>query len=419
LPEEKKLVERAKARLPGVSLHKLSTALIQGLDENLDQPVKVFNIINTLNYPKFPQLVFPTEQWSHAPGSQDWHLGYINLVGIKYITQTLNLYSKLNAWKKQCPHEKSVICVHHIYLPMMLAANMMKKKYKDAVEICLITGDMNGRFGLTKQDKLTLKQRLIKYVEKAIDKLVYGFDSYVFATRDMATAYGVENEPYTVLECTYNKKETAVADETPVQEGKEKIIFYAGALRDDYGMPHLLRAFSLIEDPDYRLWLAGGAATDTIQKFMEKDSRIELLGFITPQDVEERQRRATALISPRTAEYEYVKYSFPSKTMECLASGKPYIAHWLPCDPVEYGAHIQYAENETDQALADKIVQICSMDPAERNQIGQRAKKFIVEEKNPKVMCKRIVDLWNRMEVKDEEVSRKNQQCFANVQERK
>ena len=396
LPEEKKLVERAKARLPGVSLHKLSTALIHGLDENLDQPVKVFNIINTLNYPKFPELIFPTEQWSHAPGSQDWHLGYVNLVGIKYITQTLNLYGKLNAWKKKIPEEKSVICVHHIYLPMMLAANMMKYKYKDGVEICLITGDMNGCYGLTKEKRLSIKQRLIKYVEKAIDKLIYGFDSYVFATRDMAKACGVEEKPFAVLECTYNKREEVAEESVQSCESQEKVIFYAGALRDDYGIPHLLQAFSLIKDPDYRLWLAGGAATTTIQKYLDKDPRIELLGFITPREVEERQRRATVLISPRTAEHEYVKYSFPSKTLECLASGKPYIAHWLPCDPPEYGEYIQYAANETDRALADKIVELCSMTAEERSRIGQKAKKFIVEQKNPRVMCKRIVDLLNR-----------------------
>lgn len=115
-----------------------------------------------------------------------------------------------------------------------------------------------------------------------------------------------------------------------------------------------MNAFTSISGKEYRLWLAGdGNAVPYLKEIMKKDCRIEYLGFLTPIQVDERQKRATALISPRIAgNYEYVKYSFPSKTMECLASGKPYIAHKLPCDPDEYGSVIQYAENESDEALA-------------------------------------------------------------------
>ena len=62
LPEEKRLAERTRGRLPGVSLHKFTRALIKGLDENLTEPIKVLNIINTLNYPNFPDLIFKTEK---------------------------------------------------------------------------------------------------------------------------------------------------------------------------------------------------------------------------------------------------------------------------------------------------------------------------------------------------------------------
>lgn len=396
LPEEKKLAERAKERLSGISLHKLARALIRGLDENLEEPVKVFNIINTLNYPKFPALTFPTEKWSHAKGCEDWHIGYINLFGIKYITQANGLYKKLKKWVKSLNGEKCMVCVHHIYYPMMKAACKLKKKFGDQVRICLITGDMTGSFGLQGQFKKNLKQRLTYRLEARIEKLAPRFDCYVFATKDMADGFGVADKPFTVLECAYTPPvyNTDEPDSSLNPDGK-KVIFYAGALRDEYGAGHLLRAFSMIKDPDYRLWLAGGGnAEPMIKEYAAKDSRIEFLGFVTPQEVDKRQKNATALISPRTSELEFVKYSFPSKTMECLTSGKPYIAHKLPCDPVEYGDHIQYAADESDEALRDKIVQVCEMPKEQRDEIGARAKKFIYDEKNPKAMCKRVVDLW-------------------------
>ncbi len=399
LPEEKRLAERAKERLSGVSLHKFTRAVIQGLDANCDEPVTVFNIINTLNYPKFPDLIFKTEEWSHTDGSKDVHIGYINLFGIKYITQANGLYRRLNRWVKSLNGEKCIVCVHHIYYPAMKAACRLKKKYGEQVQLCLITGDMNGTFGLASQYKPNLKERLTHFVEHSIDKMAPKFDCYVFATKDMADGFGVADKPFTVLECTYSEPvySSNVPDNSLNPDGK-KVIFYAGALRDEYGIGHLLRAFSMIEDPDYRLWLAGGGnAEEMIKNAAEKDPRIEFLGFVTPQQVDLRQKNATVLISPRTSELEFVKYSFPSKTMECLASGKPYIAHKLPCDPPEYGGYIQYPSDESDASLRDKIVEICELSQDARDKIGQNAKEFIAREKNPKAQCRRIIDLWKQM----------------------
>ncbi len=399
LPEEKRLAERAKKRLPGISLHKFTRAVINGIDENLPEPVTVFNIINTHNYPNFPDITFPTEAWSHVPGAQDWHIGYINLFGIKYITQANNLFKKLDAWRAAQGDEHCVICVHHIFYPAMQAAVNMKKKYGSRVTICLITGDMTGKFGLASQHKPSLKQKLTGNLEQKIDALAKAFDCYVFATKDMAEAFGVAHKPFTVVECAYLAPPYDGQSVYP-EDLDHKTLFYAGALREEYGIPHLLRAFSMIEDPTYRLQLAGdGNVADMVRQYAQKDPRIEYLGFITPQQVDMYQQKATAQISPRIAgNYEFVKYSFPSKTMECLTSGKPYIAHKLPCDPPEYAAHIQYAADESDEALRDKILEICQLPLEERTRIGQASREFILKEKNPKAMTTRIVDLWKEME---------------------
>lgn len=399
LPEEKKLSERTKERLSGISLHKFTRAVINGIDKNTDEPVKLFNIINTLNYPKFPELLFPTEIWHHKEGVDDWHIGYINLVVIKYITQANNLYKKLVTWRKSLKEKKCIVCVHHIYYPSMYAAYKLKKRFGEAVTICLITGDMNGKYGLVSQYKHNLKQYLLKFVEHRIDKMAREFDCFVFATKDMAKAFGVENKPFVVVECAYLAPPYAGENDDVKEDDSHKTLFYAGALREEYGIPHLLRAFFMIKDTNYRLWLAGdGNAVPMIQEYAKKDSRIEYLGFVTPQQVDMRQRLSTVLISPRVpGSYEYVKYSFPSKTMECLASGKPYIAHKLPCDPPEYEKYIQYVKDESDEALMEKIIEICTLSEDKRAELGSRAREFVENEKNPTVMTKRIVDMWESL----------------------
>jgi len=402
LPEEKKLSERSRERLSGISGHKVTWAEIQGIDINNDRPVDIFNIINTLNYPKFPQLVFPREAWNHTaePGHVDLHLGYINLFGIKYITQYQSMKKALEAWVRKTD-EKDVICVHHIYLPAMLAAVKIKRKYGNRVKLCLNTGDIPGAHGLQSQYKRNLKQILTdKLVNERILTLARQFDCFVFVTRDMAQAFGVEDKPWTVVECTYtyvNPPESYV-----VREGERKKIFYAGSIREEYGIGHLLRAFSLISDPDYRLVIAGGGAgEDLVREYAAADKRIEFLGFITPQQVLKEQLESHVLVSPRQSDRDYVRYSFPSKSVDCLATGVPYVAHRLPCDPPEYARYINYPNGESDEELKNKLVELCEMSESERRAIGEQAKRFIIEEKNPTVMTERIVRMWEK-EVGDE-----------------
>ena len=83
--------------------------------------------------------------------------------------------------------------------------------------------------------------------------------------------------------------------------------------------------------------------------------------------------------------------------MECLASGKPYIAHKLPCEPEEYSSYIQYPEDESDEALGNKIIEICNISDEERRIIGEKGKEFITTYKNPKAMCERIVRFWETL----------------------
>lgn len=398
LPEEKKLSERTKERLSGISGHKVTKAEIYGIDSNLDFPVDIFNIINTVNYPKFPQLVFPDEEWNHTSisGHIDYHLGYINLFGIKYITQYRSMKKALNKWANE-HQEQCMICVHNIFLPAMLAAVHVAKKNKSKIKLCLNTGDIPGKYGLQSQFKKNIKQILTEeFVDKKVLKLAKMFDCFVFVTADMAKAFEVVDKPFTVVECAYIEPEYAKGQ--AISESDKKTIFYAGSIREEYGIGHLLRSFSLIEGEDYELVIAGGGAGEKLVKeYIRKDNRIKFLGFITPQEVLQWQLSSHVLVSPRQSDKEYVKYSFPSKSVDSLATGVPYVAHKLPCDPPEYAGYINYPDGESDEDLKDKIMEICEMSTERRREIGRRGKQFILKEKNSKVMTKRIVDMWDKV----------------------
>ena len=378
-----------------VSGHKFQENLIKGLFEN-DCDLTIINVPRVRTYPNYPKIFIPKKKRMWLGSIPRTDVGRINLSLFSYITSWFGCYSVLRKELKKNKNEPYILVTFNsnLYtcLPMLLAKVMHKN-----VTLCNVVGDLHGSYGLHNRTP-GLKGFMIRVVERLQDPIGKKLDTFVFLTKDMAGAMGVADKPNCIVEGLYNMKPQ---EDTPscAEDENAKIVFYAGTMCKEYGLDHLLRAFSMIENPDYQLWLAGiGDTVPLIEEYANKDFRIKYLGYITPQEVAERQNRATALISPRTSELEFVKYSFASKTMECLASGKPYIAHKLPCDPPEYAQHIQYAADDSDEALRDKMVEVCELSQSQRKKIGEDARNFIATQKNPRVMCRRIVDMWESLE---------------------
>ena len=374
-----------------VSGHKFQENLIRGIAEN-GCDLSVINKSRVRTYPNYPKIIMPKKKrmWLDTVPVTD--VGFINLSLLSYFTSWVSCYAALRKELKKAKNEPCVLVTFnsnlHTCFPMLLARALHKN-----VTLCNVVGDLHGVYGLQNRAP-GLKGLLIRLAERMQDPVGRKLDSFVFLTEYMAEAMGVAHKPSCIVEGLYPMQEQE--EPVPCEEDENaKIVFYAGTMCKEYGLEHLLRAFSLIEDANYQLWLAGdGDTAEMIEECASRDSRIKYLGYITPQQVARRQAMATVLISPRTSELEFVKYSFASKTMECLASGKPYIAHKLPCDPPEYAQHIQYAADDSDEALRDKIMEICSLPKEKREEIGKNARNFIATEKNPKAMCKRIVALW-------------------------
>ena len=78
--------------------------------------------------------------------------------------------------------------------------------------------------------------------------------------------------------------------------------------------------------------------------------------------------------------------------MEGLASRKPFIGCRLPGIPDEYFQYIQCVEDNTPEALAKKITEICDMPKDQRDRIGNKAREFILSEKNCSAQGKKLVD---------------------------
>lgn len=375
---------------PPVSSHKYQENILKGLLAN-KQDIYIINIPRVRYYPIYPQILFRKKPFFGLSNIKGIDIGFINLLGLNYLSQQIRLEIELNKIIRK--DEKYTLISFNNYFPQNQAMVRIKKK-KSNIYLCNILGDLHGIYGVKVANRYDgLLGKIITKIEAKQDQLSAKSDAFGFLTKHMAKALGVENKPFVVIEGMYSgtKKEIINIDSI------EKTIFYAGAVEEEYGILHLLRAFSMIPNENYRLKIAGsGGAVSDIKEYAEKDVRISYLGYITPEQVDKYQSEATCLVNPRTSNHKYVKYSFPSKNMECLASGKPYIAHELICNPPEYKDYIQCPQDESDEALAKELIRVCSLSADDRQKIASKAQDFIINEKNPEKQCKNVIDMMNK-----------------------
>lgn len=71
-------------------------------------------------------------------------------------------------------------------------------------------------------------------------------------------------------------------------------------------------------------------------------------------------------------------------------SGCPVISYKLDGIPNEYDEYLNYIENESVDSIKMKILEVLELSDIDRNDIGLKAKRFVIENKNCNVIGLKI-----------------------------
>lgn len=350
--------------------------------------------IKVLNFPfvgSYPTLYKTTAIKQIAFGKQmgfdGLNMSYFNFIAIKNIDIYHKAKKKIIDWAQQNTEEKTIL-IYSAFLPFLNAAIAAKKEFKN-LKVFLILPDIPEFMG--GPDNIFYKV-FKKYTNDALQKSFEQVDGYILVSKYMTERLPTENKKLTVVEGIFNDER----DGSFQQENKsdKKIILYTGTLAKRYGILGLLEAFKQIRNDNYRLVICGdGDAREDILLAAAMDQRIIYKGSIDRPEVLKMQKEASLLVNPRTAEGEFTKYSFPSKTMEYLASGVPTLLFKLPGIPQEYYDYCFSMDEFSVEKLAEKITAILHMDSTTLMEMGQKARKFILNNKNPRKQCEKIYKL--------------------------
>ena len=386
------LVSKSKTQL-SLADHNLNLNVIRGMDEVLGHPIKLINNVQIPNYPNYPKIWFKKHRWSHTEGAEDIHCGFINLPVLKHVTRAITTFAALRREITAAGKEPVCAVTYDMRLGICIAMKVAKWLYP-RLHTCAVLPDIPAAV-LTASTGGDMNRKTRMWAAQKM-RFIKQFDSYVVLTEAMRTVSGIGDKPSVVMEGIYNSHQPPLADKTT----DKKVILYTGQLNPAYGLEVLFDAFEALyaTDQDYELWLCGGGKlVPTIEALAQRCPGVKYYGYVNTETVRRYQAEATVLINPRQNTDEFTRFSFPSKTMEYLASGRPVIGYKLDGIPSEYDAYIQYVEDNSVEALRDKLVQVCSMSDAERQELGQRCRTFILENKNPAAQCEQVVRMLEKL----------------------
>lgn len=357
----------------------LQWALLNGFDNYAEVMV-----VTTPNV-KSKKLFFKGSHFKHTDNSDDYCMGFCTrlvskkiFIGVRVARYVLN--------KDFVP---DVIFIYAISMENLKAAKLIKRRYPK-VKIVLMVPDLM-EFMRSTNNRLYI---FFKNIESRLcnSYIQENVDAFVLLSEYMKERLPINNKPYTIVEGIYYNTDEL----NNIEKDPHKVILYTGNLNARYGIENLLKAFSLIEKKEYRLWIRGDGDCETLVREYEKgDKRIKYFDKMSRTELLALEKQATLLVNPVRSTEPFTKYFFPSKTMEYMASGTPTLMSPLLCLPESYKRHLYLFTDESIIGMSKMIQTICEKDSADLFSFGQQASDFIFREKNELIQCKKIIDLIN------------------------
>lgn len=370
----------------------LQKAFLRGFAGHGSGIVQIVNLPFVGSYPRlYDAITFPACDDILPPGIPARGEGFLNLRLIRFWSRFLSAFRGLQRAVRGADHP--VLVVYSAHLPFLAAARLVRLARSD-VFLCAILPDLPEFMGIGGRLYTTLKA-----VESFLfRKIVRGFDSFVFLTDAMGERIGIPADKRIVVEGIYDPQDDSAVQVTEHVDSGAFNILYTGTLAARYGILDLLHAFEELNDPDARLWICGdGDTRPAIEAMAQREPRVRYFGQVPRDKALALQRAACVLVNPRRPEGEFTKYSFPSKTMEYLASGKQVIMHGLPGIPPEYLKHLTIPGTADAAGLAQALRAVASLTEEERAARGARARAFILHDKSPEAQVARVLEHWAQL----------------------
>lgn len=376
----KKAKENAKSNLQ-MATHRFQEMLVEGISVQNDTDLSVLNILPIGSFPiNYKRAVIGKKTW----GDGNIRIGYINLPYIKQYMQKRALRKEII--RKLSDSDENAILMYSLHVPFVDAAFDVKRKRKDVKVYIVQTDAVAGRCGDGK-GKYDSKQKT-----KEADHMLRRckeMDGFILLTKHLIGPMEVGERPYIIMEglCDLNQEASRIKTKS------DNIFLYTGTVNEEYSIKEMVDAFA--DTPNAILWICGtGDAEDYVIEKCKSCDNIKFWGFKSGKELETIRDNCDFFINPRKPTGTYTMYSFPSKTMEYLVSGKPAVVYKLEGIPDEYDEYLNYLDTNKDMTEQVKAITEGAYDAYLDR--AQRGRQFVTTKKNAIIQARRVVELMRK-----------------------
>lgn len=364
-------------------------AIIDGLVQNCVD----FEVISCPFLPAYP-IHFKKRRISNSPllyyeKTVGEMLSYDNLFLFKTRSIQNSIQQSVAQWikKNESTDEELIVLTYTPYYPFILALKQFQ--INNRVKVVSIVTDLVDDMMNFKTNRSILK-RIQCWYEKKITKFSYRYiDKFVLLTKAME-----ERIPQSIGNNIVIEGIAALHDDLQIKKTNwPRSFVYTGTLESFSCVDRLVTAFMKIKDDNIKLIICGaGPLESMIKSAAEKDNRIDFRGLVSREESTLLQHNATILVNPRKPDGGITKYSFPSKTMEYLASGTPMIGYKLEGIPEDYYQYYFTVDSNEEESLIHTMKYAISLSQIELDKRAKNAYNFIKEYKNSRIQVKKILD---------------------------
>lgn len=362
----------------------LQKSFIQGLSKSSEvETLTVINLPFIGSYPqRYSKVFFSPLQKLYKDGCLEIRsFGFCNLWLVKNIFRLFNSF--MGAFRKVNEIKSgAVIICYSMHLPFLVSCYLIKLIRKD-VKLCIVVPDL--------PEYMSERSGIKKIIFSLIGWFSYGFvnraDFIVALTDDMFERFR-KGLPGVVIEGMASEDLFLISEKRNIGS----YFLYTGTLDRRYGLKRLVDSFLEANLVGCDLYICGdGDDRIYVESLALNNKCLRYFGQVDREVVLSLQRNAALLINPRSNEEEYTKYSFPSKTIEYMASGVPVLMYPLKGVPKDY-FDFCYLIPSGSSGLKDKLIELSRLPIEELENKGQAAKNFIFEKKMPASQIQKLLD---------------------------
>jgi glycosyltransferase involved in cell wall biosynthesis len=173
---------------------------------------------------------------------------------------------------------------------------------------------------------------------------------------------------------------------------------YAGGLYEEYGVETLIEAFARLPADRFVLRVAGGGPmASRIQRTAKSCKNIEYLGMLSADQLWHSMCSADLLVNPRPTGSHLARSSFPSKTLEYLATGTPVLSTRLDAMSDDYSHILLFAKSDDVGGLALAIREAAEAPIDRLKLLGDAGRAFVLQHRSIEAQGRRIAAFLARL----------------------